>query len=174
MESLMGYFIQEMAASSLIAEWGKQTVFHLKTDTILNFKRSLNLNITFVLKCTCVCVGRYVCRLHYLCAGWLKALRHPFGRQRWGLERRIVGWACFVDGALVPAAPCTGRAVELWPAGRRCCAQTQAPGRCRCCQPDRNGRRPPGRKERHVKNWRKWWCNVKLLSGNGYLNARWK
>lgn len=39
MDSLMGYFTQEIAAGSLIAGRGKQTVFHLKTDTILKFKR---------------------------------------------------------------------------------------------------------------------------------------
>lgn len=149
MESLMGYFTQEMAPGSLITGWGKQTVFHLKTDTILKFKRSLKLNITFVLKCVCVH------RLHYPCAGWLWARGHPFGRQRWDLERRIAGWVCFVGEALVPAAPCTGRAVALWLTGPRHCAQTPAPGRCRCCRPDRNGRLPPDRRKKQVKSWKK-------------------
>lgn len=42
-------------------------------------------------------------------------------------------------------------AVVLWPTGRRYCAQTLAPDRCRCCQPDRSGTLPP--EEKGVGGW---------------------
>ena len=146
----MGYFTQEMAVGSLIAGWRKQTVFHLKTDPLLKFKRVFKVEYHIFLK-ACVCVRVCVCRLHYPCAGqpWVRG--YPYGRQRWGLERRIAGSVCFVGAALAPAAPCMEQAAALWPTGRQRCAQTPAPGRCKCCQPDRNGRLPPERRKKQVK-----------------------
>lgn len=45
-------------------------------------------------------------RYYYPFVGWLWAPRHPFGRQQWGLERRIAGSVYFGGEVLVPAAPC--------------------------------------------------------------------
>lgn len=76
---------------------------------------------------------------------------------------------CFVREALVPAAPCMESAAVLWPTGRRYCAQTLVPGRCRCCQPDRNGRLPPDGRNKEVK-----YPHSALTKSSATVKSGWK